>query len=650
VQRKLTVILSADVVGYSGLMERDEAGTLEQLKANRATIFDPCVAAHGGRVFKLLGDGALVEFGSVVSAVECAREIQIATEAEPGTAGPDRIRYRIGINLGEVLVEGDDIYGDGVNVAGRLQTLAEPGGVALSRTVRDQAAGKVDADFVDMGEHTVKNIVRPVHVFALRAGATGTPGTTGTPGATAASSALATSLGAAAAAALSSDARAGPGAASQRPHGLSICVLPFANLSGDPEQEYFSDGITEDIITDLSKVSALSVVSRNTAFTFKGKSIDVPQVARQLKVTHVLEGSVRKAGNRVRITAQLIDGAADTHLWAERFDRDLNDIFALQDEIAEAIVKALRLQLLPAEKQAIVQRSTTNPEAYKLYLMARQYNTTGNVRHREISIRLCQRAVELDPAYARAWALMAICQSNKRLLAATTGDTGWAAAERALSLEPDLAEAHAAKGRILADQGHFEDALPEHATALRLDPDGYEVNAAAARCYIALHRHDDAIACLERAAKAIEADFWALGMSVQCHEGKGDLAAARDAARRTLERVERVIVAEPDHGTALSFGVVALAALGEAERASEWAERAMLLDPDNLNLSYNLGCSMVRLGDFDAAIKLLAPVVAAAQTQNLVWFRADTSLDPIRDDPRFKDLIGEAELRLARSA
>ena len=282
--------------------------------------------------------------------------------------------------------------------------------------------------------------------------------------------------------------------------------------------------------------------------------------------------------------------------------------------------------------------------------MARQYNATGNFRHREISIRLCQRAVEIDPAYARAWALMAICQSNKRLLGATTGDSGWTAAERALALQPDLAEAHAARGRILADEGRYDEALIEHATALRLDSDTYEVNAAAARCFIALHRDDEAIACLERAAAAIEADFWALGMSIQCFEAKGDLEGAKAAARRTLQRVEKVIVVEPDHGTALGFGVVALAALGDAERAKEWAERAMLLDPDNLNLSYNLGCSMIGLNELDDAIRLLEPVFRAAQPQNLNWFRVDTTLDPLRRDPRFEAMLAQAEARLAASA
>ncbi len=611
--RKLTVIVSADVVGYSALMERDEADTLNQLKANRSEIFEPRVAAHGGRVFKLMGDGALVEFASVVSAIQCAQEIQAATEAAPDSPGTGRIRYRIGINLGEVMMEGNDIYGDGVNVAARLQSLASPGGVAVSRLVRDQASGKISVDFDDLGEHTVKNIERPVHVFALR------PATT---------------------------AAAPPLAGAPRSPGPSICVLPFANMSGDPEQEYFSDGITEDIITDLSKISALSVISRNTAFTFKSKRIEIGQVARQLKVSHVLEGSVRKSGNRVRITAQLIEGATDSHIWAERYDRDLNDIFALQDEISEAVVKALKLKLLPTEKIAIEQRSTTNPEAYKYYLMARKYNTTGNARHRPISIRLCERAIEIDPTYARAWALLAICKSNDVLQASGTGDTGWSAAERALALEPNLAEAHAAKGRILTDEGRLDEALAEHLIALQLDADNYEVNAAAARCFLALRRYDDAIACLEHAAAANEADFWALGISVHLHESLGDTEGAKSAARRALERVEKIIVSEPDHGMAMGFGVVALTALGEVDRAKEWIDRALLLDPHNFNLRYNVACSLVSLRQYDDALDLMERVIENANAESLRWIETDPDFDPIRELPRYQSMISNARARL----
>src|SRR6266403_2145134 len=428
-QRRLTAILSADVAGYSRLMEADEAGTLERLKVNRSRIFDPCVAAHGGRVVKLMGDGALVEFSSVVAAVDCALSIQEGTtRAEPDCAEATRIRYRIGINLGDVIVEGNDIYGEGVIVAARLQAIAPVGGIALSGTVRDHVVGKVPYEFEDLGEHTVKGIHRPVHVFSLHPAGTIEGGV--------------------------------PKMETRRR--LSICVLPFANMSGDLEQEYFSDGISEDIITDLSKVSALWVAARNTSFTFKGKHVDAPQIARQLNVSHRLEGSVRKSGGRVRITAQLIDGATGGHIWAERYDRDLNDIFALQDEISQAIVAALKLKLLPEEKKAIEQRGTANAEAYKLYLMARQYSVTGNLgaaRRGEAIIRLGRRATEIDPNYARPWALMAVAQMSLRFHLGRAGDDGSAAADRAIALDGNLAEAHSAKARALTQNGRFDEAL-----------------------------------------------------------------------------------------------------------------------------------------------------------------------------------------------
>jgi adenylate cyclase len=281
--------------------------------------------------------------------------------------------------------------------------------------------------------------------------------------------------------------------------------------------------------------------------------------------------------------------------------------------------------------------------------MARQFNATGNLRHREVAVRLCQRAVEIDPNYARAWALLSVCQSNSVLLVTAPGDTGWDAAQRALALAPDLAEAHAAKGRVLGDAGRYEESLAEHTIALGLDPDAYEVNAAAARCLIGIRRYSEAIQCLEKAATAIETDFWALGMGVQCYRAMGDKVGATQAAQRTLDRVEKVIVAEPDHGAALSFGVSALVTLGEVDRAKEWAARAMLLDPKNYNLMYNLGCSMITLGEMDEAIELLRPVFEAAQTQSLEWWKIDSDLDPIGEDPRFKAMLEQATARLEAS-
>jgi adenylate cyclase len=437
------------------------------------------------------------------------------------------------------------------------------------------------------------------------------------------------------------------------PHRISVCVLPFANMSGDPEQEYFSDGISEDIITDLSKVSALWVAARNTAFTFKGKHVDVPQVARQLKVSHVLEGSVRKAGGRVRITAQLVDGATGGHVWAERYDRDLNDIFALQDEISQAIVAALKLKLLPEEKKAIEQRGTTDPEAYKLYLMARQYYITGNfgnVRRSEAIIRLCRRAIEIDPNYARPWAMMAGAQINLRFFFGKEGDDGLAAAERAIELDPNLAEAHAAKSQVLRQNARLEGAIGEIEIALRLDPDSYDVNLAAGQLNYVLRRFDKAIFHYEKAATLVETDFRSAGMLVSSHSAIGDKEGARRAARRALERCEKIVAVEPDNGSAMGFAVGALAALGEAERAKEWAERALLLDPDNINLRYNFACSLITdLHEFDAALDMLAPRFETMGIEVLNWVKTDPDLDPVRDHPRFKAMLAGAEARLSQS-
>jgi adenylate cyclase len=620
-QRKLTAILSADVVGYSGLMEADETGTVERLKANRSAVFDPHVASHGGRVFKLMGDGALVEFSSVIAAVNCALAIQEATEnVGTETSEGKRIRYRIGINLGEVIVEGDDIYGEGVNVAARLQALAPVGGVALSRVVRDQVEGKAPCAFEDMGEHTVKNIERPVHVFSVRAAA----------GRSKAVEDKAEHL-----------------------RKLSICVLPFANMSGDPEQEYFSDGISEDIITDLSKISALHVVSRNTAFTFKGKAVDVGQVASQLKVTHVVEGSVRKAAGRVRITAQLIDGANDSHLWAERYDRHLNDIFAIQDEISHAIVDALKVKLLPEEKKAIEQHGTENVEAYNLFLMARQTFDTGfegDARRLDAIIRMCRRAVEIDSNYADAWVMIALAEVLLRAsVGRQGGDSGLAAVERSLALNPDLAEAHAVKARILAEEDRYDEADREINIALRLNPESHQVNRFAGVLRFRQKQIEEAAAYWEKALTLEENDFGSAGMLITVYTALGKPEAAERAAKIALERCEKILARDSNNAAALGHSGVALAILGQRERAKEWMERALLVDPDNLTMRYNFVCALANyLSDKDAALEILRPTFEQMGGRGIInHAKVDPDLDNIREDQRFKEMLAAAETRLA---
>jgi adenylate cyclase len=446
----------------------------------------------------------------------------------------------------------------------------------------------------------------------------------------------------------------GPASAGAQPSRIGVCVLPFANMSGDPEQEYFSDGISEDVITDLSKVSALAVVSRNSAFMYKGKVVDVPKVARDLKVQYVLEGSVRKSGGRVRITAQLVDGASNDNVWAERYDRDLNDIFALQDEISEAIVKALKLKLLPEEKKAIEQRGTTNLEAYNLYLMARQHYATGNefdVRRNEAIIRLCRRAAEIDPNYAHAWALMALGQMLARWIRGGDVDDGLAAAEQALALDGNFAAAHAVKARILSEGGRHDEAASEIEVALRLDPESYEVNRAAAYLRFRQKRLPEAVKHFEKAQALMETDVSSPNMLITCYTALGDREALRRVAQITLDRAQRTLAQDPSNGAAMAFCFNALATLGQAESAKGWMSRALLIEPDNANMRYNFACALAsQLRDTDTAIELLGPLFERIAIGLLNHAKADPDLDPVRHDPRFQAMMATAEERLAASS
>ena len=379
-RRRLTAIVSIDVVGYSRLMGADETGTLTALRAHRSELIDPLIAEHGGRIVKTMGDGLLLEFPSVVDAVECSLEIQHGmVERNSGVADVDALRFRIGVHLGDVIVEGDDIFGDGVNVAARIEALADPDGIAISDDAHRQVRDRMDVAWQDGGEYQVKNIARAISVWRLT----------------------------------SSDTQAAPIAHAERqplaaPDGPSIAVLPFDNMSGDQEQEYFADGITEDIITEISRIPGLLVISRNSTFTYKGKAAKAQDVCRDLGVRYVMEGSVRKSGARVRITAQLIDGRSGGHLWAERYDRELADIFAVQDDVTEKIVHALEINLAGSPAGWPARVETEIPEAYDCVLRGREqyrlFSKDGNLRAHQ----LYEKAIELDPNYAAAYAGLAL--------------------------------------------------------------------------------------------------------------------------------------------------------------------------------------------------------------------------------------------------
>ncbi len=446
-----------------------------------------------------------------------------------------------------------------------------------------------------------------------------------------------------------SELKAKTGASGHVRAGPCVCVLPFVNMSGDPEQEYFSDGITEDITTDLSKVSALSVISRNTAFTFKGRATDAKEVARTVDATHVLEGSVRKAGSRIRITAQLIDGNAGDHVWAERYDRELTDIFDIQDEISKSIVGALKLKLLPEESSAIADRGTSSVDAYNLYLMARQrwIGGTFSQTRSEAIVRICAQATLLDSNYAQAWALMALAQSELRFWHGKDPDA-LTPAERALSINPRLPEPHCVRAHYLEEAGRSAEATLEIETALSLDPDSWEANREAARLMFRQGRVPEAIPFYEKAAALMSTDHNSPSVLTCCYRSTGQKAAMEAAARITLERAESALVKDPANSHALAAGVGALAVFGEVERAKEWIQRGLLLDPDNLSMRYNLACTLsAELNDPEGALDVLDPffdrVTSAAHIKHL---EADPDFEPIRDLPRFRQQLAKAKERL----
>jgi adenylate cyclase len=445
--RRLAAILAADVAGYSRLMGADEEGTHERFKAHLVELVDPKIREHHGRIVKTTGDGVLAEFASVVDAVRCAAEIQHAmADRDLDLAEERRLRFRIGVNLGDVIVDGGDIYGDGVNIAVRLEGLAAPGGICVSGTVRDHIGDRLPYAFEDLGEQSVKNIARPVRVYALRP-----EGIAGLPTAS-----------------VSSTMSSPPPVAAPR---LSIVVLPFTNLSDDREQQYFADGITEDLTSDLSRLANMFVISRNTAFTYRNKPIDTRQIGRELGVRYVLEGSVRRSGNQVRVSAQLIDAATDAHLWAERFDRETGDLFALQNEITSRLANALGVELIAAEAA----RPTEHPDALDYILRGRAVLLKPRTpdTHRE-AINLFEYALALDPQSVEA-------QSRLAGVLVTSVLNGWADSaaanlaraegllDRALAASSRNALAHVAKGHVLRLQKRWEEAIPEYEAALALD-------------------------------------------------------------------------------------------------------------------------------------------------------------------------------------
>ncbi len=519
VERRLAAILAADMVGYSRLMGRDEEGTLAALKALRKTLIDPKIIEHRGRIVKTTGDGLLVEFVSVVDAVRCAVEVQRSmSERNAEVSAESCIQFRIGINVGDIISDSNDIYGDGVNVAARLEALAEPGGILVSRNVFDQVRDKLSFSFEDMGEQTVKNIARPIgvhriHLYDNTGAATTKP------------------------------------ASSQVKHKISdsdrptIAVLPFVNMSGDPEQEYFADGISEDIITGLSKLRWFFVIARNSSFTYKGKAVDVKRVARELGVRYVLEGSVRRGGNRLRITAQLIDAATGNHLWADRYDGEMTDVFTLQDEITMKVVAAIEPKLLEAEGVRSQSRSSDDLDAWDMVIRANSLFWRLTTSEIDAAISILKQAVERFPNYAPAHSMLAFLLLVSGYVGCNVMDQhvkeAAPFAARASELDDSDPWAHLTLGFLAFFRRRTDAAVEEFQRALELNP-----NFAAAHGYLGWTlafdgRTDQAIAHLELAIRMSPHDpqnaIFNTGIAV-VHYLSGRFAEAVDFGRKALQQ------------------------------------------------------------------------------------------------------------------
>jgi len=553
--RKLAAILAADVAGYSRLMGADEEGTLERLKTHRRELIDPKIAEHRGRIVKTTGDGMLVEFPSVVDAVRCAVAVQRAmTERNVEVPQEKRIEFRVGINVGDIIIDGDDIHGDGVNVAARLEGFAEPGSVCISGAVYEQVRDKLPVRFDDRGEHALKNIARPVRVYRLQP-----------------------------------ELQTPQRPALTLPDKPSIAVLPFTNLSGDHEQDYFADGIVEDIITALSRVHWLFVIARNSSFTYKGKTVDVKQVGRELGVRYVLEGSVRKASNRVRITGQLVDAVTGAHVWADRFDGALEDIFDLQDRVAASVAGIIEPKLRHVEMERARRKPTESLDAYDLYLRALAQFAVSHEGNLE-ALMLLHRAIEIDPRYAAPYGLAAWCYVYQK-------SVGWVSpsepalaegirlAQRAAALGQEDPETLWMAGRALAMLGgDLQGGLALIDRALTLNPNSANAWRVSGLVRAFLVDTELAIAHLERSARLSPLDFFAYLCShgfVCAHFMAGRHEEASAWCDRTLHE-------RPDYPPALRMKAATCGLLGRLEEGRAWVGRLLAVNPDTTVSSMRL--------------------------------------------------------------
>jgi len=549
IKRWLAAILAADIAGYSRLMGQDESATVRDLKGHQAVIL-PLVARHGGRIMDTAGDGILAVFRSVVGATQCAVEIQSVMAARNKDVHDNRrMLFRIGINLGDVIHDETRLYGDGINVAARLEALAAPGGVLVSQAVHDQVRDRLDLAFEDLGERELKNIAHPVRVYRLR-----TPA--------------------------ESEAAPAPGTALQPPDKPSIAVLPFLNMSGDPEQEYFADGIVEDILTGLSRLRWLFVIARNSSFSYKGRNVDVRQVGRELGVRYVLEGSVRRGGNRIRITGQLIEAETGNHLWAERYDRALDDVFAIQDEITESVIGCIQPEVYAAEHDRLKRKTPQSLDAWENFIrgmfLYSQHSDTGT---RE-ALNMLDRAIELDSCYAQAHGLRAVCLAWRAFQGWENRDTAFAqaaeGADRAIACDPSEPWAYLAHGFIAVGKRRNSEAVAAFSRAIDASPNFAYAHGLLGASHALGGRPDQAIECINRGVRLsprdIFGDEYALYYAFTYFQAGryGEAAAAAD----------RAIQLRPGHPTLYMMAAASYGLAGETDKAMRAITQLTNLVPD----------------------------------------------------------------------
>ena len=604
-QRRLAAILAADVAGYTRLVEKDTDGTVAAWKSARDDVIKPLVDKKSGYIIKFTGDGFLVEFPSVQDAVACA----IALQEELRTSS---LNFRMGINVGDITDDGGDVHGEGVNIAARLEALAEPGGICISGDVYNQVRNRIDAEFRDMGEKEIKHVSQPIRVYAIGVAQRSVSGNP----------------------------------VPELPDKPSIAVLPFDNMSGDSEQEYFSDGISEDIITDLSKISGLHVIARNSSFVFKGANVNIKQAATELGVRYVLEGSVRKSGDRVRITAQLIDSSSGGHLWAERYDRVLENIFDLQDEIAGNIVNALRVKISSSEERAIENKPTKNVVAYEFCLHGRSLLRDMTRDAVELAATMFEKAIAIEPHYVQALAGLADFGSMLQFhyqLSETEAKKILAYCKLALEIDPNSSEAHASYGRFLSLKiEEHEKAAREFQIAIELSPESFEAHYYFGLMYLMTDDWAEKSVSLMRQAYALaEFDLQAGMMLMTALEGTSRHEEGQEIAKQVL-RIARIRnQLNPEDETAVYVGGVALYYLNEIDEAISWSEMATSLVTEDSRQIYNLACLLSLLKRTDQAIDMVARALRLGVPETKInWIRCvDPDLVNIRQETRFQDLF-----------